>query len=382
MQSYNFLEKNGVDLRQIENKQWVCIKTRDDWGSFKLARKFYRNNINFFVPCYYDLKGRLRGLFPGYIFCRVLKIKLQTFFKYGQLLQIEGNRSEQRLLSELKEFTKEVRATTEFKTGEEIEVISGSLQGITGPILEINDDLRKVKVNLNVFKRTFGAWVSKNDVISKERKVRFDFLTSDKFFLEQEFDSKDEYYEDDDQFFDLKRKEEIQEKELLEKIDFSISEINAELIRYLAKNPKKLYDLPSRKFEILVAELLKDMGYDVRLTPETRDGGRDILAVIKIPPGKEILTIVECKRYSANNKIGIDILERFLWILERNDKANGGLIATTSFFSNDAIKRQKEFAWLLSLYDFNHLSEWLKKYGSWKRDNEGIGLWLPDTYKP
>ena len=50
-----------------------------------------------------------------------------------------------------------------------------------------------------------------------------------------------------------------------------LSEINEELIKYLAKHPEKMLDLNPRKFEELVAALFRAKGYDVELTPVQRD---------------------------------------------------------------------------------------------------------------
>lgn len=156
-----------------------------------------------------------------------------------------------------------------------------------------------------------------------------------------------------------------------------LDEINGELIRHLARHPEKIYQIEPRKYEMLVAELLRDMGYDVHLTPPTADGGRDILAVIKVPPQKEILTLVECKRYSPDRKIGIDFLRSLLFTLRDTDKANMGWIATTSYFSEDARLLQKKYKWLLELCDFDKMKEWLNNYGKWQRSDKHGGLWLP-----
>lgn len=382
METEKYLERNGTDLTHVDGKVWLCIKTHSDSASFKVARRLMKNNITYFLPYYYDLKNRVRGLFPGYIFCRVLMNKVRTFNKFGKVLKIEGPKSEHKLLSELKEFSKHLSLKKNYTKGEEIEVISGSLQGIKGPIIEINDSIHSIKVGLKFFNRDFGAWVSKQDVVLKEQKERFEFLIGETDTSESIPPMGEEFYEDEDDYSSYKAKETLQEEIIQRELDISISEINKELIKYLAKHPHKMHDLTPRKFEVLIAELLRDMGYDVMLTPETRDGGRDIFAVIKVPPGKEILTIVECKKYSANNTIGVDIVERFLWIVERKDKANGGLIATTSFFSDQALKLQKDFAWMLSLYNFDHLNGWLKNYGNWQQKDDEVGIWLPSTFKP
>jgi RNA polymerase sigma factor (sigma-70 family) len=156
-------------------------------------------------------------------------------------------------------------------------------------------------------------------------------------------------------------------------------EINIELIKYFAKHPHKIHDIDPSKFEKLVAELMKDMGYDVYHTPQTRDGGRDIIAVLKTPSNDPIITIVECKRHRADKPVGIEIVRSFLYTLREQDKANAGWIVTTSNFSEDALNKQKEYKWLLSLKNNKNLAAWCSNYGQWKRPGGSGGLWLPNN---
>jgi HJR/Mrr/RecB family endonuclease len=81
-----------------------------------------------------------------------------------------------------------------------------------------------------------------------------------------------------------------------------VTDINTELKRYLNKHPEKLYDLTLRKFEELIASILEDLGFEVELTQATRDGGSDIIAYIRNAVC-EYLTLVECKKYSPENKV-------------------------------------------------------------------------------
>jgi len=159
--------------------------------------------------------------------------------------------------------------------------------------------------------------------------------------------------------------------------DFALKaeSITNELISFLSRHPEYLEKLQPRKFEELVADIIADMGYDVELTPASRDGGRDVLAYISTPLGRE-LTIVECKRYHRENIIGIELVRQFLWVLEHEDRANRGLIATTSFFSDEAKVIERKHKWRLGLRDYNALIEWLSQYGTWKH-GEKSGLWLP-----
>jgi restriction endonuclease Mrr len=154
------------------------------------------------------------------------------------------------------------------------------------------------------------------------------------------------------------------------------AKFDAELIKYLAKHPRKLYEIDPRKFEELVAELLRDMGYQVRLTPLTKDGGRDILAIISIPAG-EVLVVVECKRFGPNRPIGPDIVQRLMWVADRYDNASRAMLATTSFFTAGAKRLATDFRWRLGLKDFDDVCDWLDQYGSWER-NSKAGLWVPN----
>jgi restriction system protein len=62
-----------------------------------------------------------------------------------------------------------------------------------------------------------------------------------------------------------------------------------------------------REFEVLVAALYRSRGYTTRLTPATKDGGRDVIAS-KNRPGEKERCLVECKHHKKS--IGVkDILE-------------------------------------------------------------------------
>lgn len=161
-----------------------------------------------------------------------------------------------------------------------------------------------------------------------------------------------------------------------QQVRLHVENLNREFIAYATKHPEILHELTPFQFEELIADVLKDMGCEIQLTPKTRDHGRDILAVFPSPVGK-LLTIVECKRYKPQNKIGVDIVERFLYTIDRTDNASCGLIATTSSFSEDVNKIARDLPYKLKLKDFEGIRDWIGRYGKWTT-NERIGLWLPD----
>jgi hypothetical protein len=138
-----------------------------------------------------------------------------------------------------------------------------------------------------------------------------------------------------------------------------LEDINDELIAYLAKHPEKMRELQPRKFEELVAELFRSKGYDVRLTPRTRDGGFDVHAVQRSGIGT-VLIIIECKRYAADNTVGVEIVRGLYGVVEQQ-RATKGIIATTSYFSGDAVKFHNDLQYRLGLADFDALRSMLNE---------------------
>jgi HJR/Mrr/RecB family endonuclease len=136
--------------------------------------------------------------------------------------------------------------------------------------------------------------------------------------------------------------------------------VNRELISFLAKNPKALFTLGPRQFEEIVAELFRDFGYETILTPQTRDGGRDILAVHKDSIGT-LLFLIECKRYAPDHPVGVAVVDRLYGVTLR-ERASHGVIATTSRFTEPAIRRAHDVRYQLSLRDYDDLVGWLRSY--------------------
>lgn len=167
-------------------------------------------------------------------------------------------------------------------------------------------------------------------------------------------------------------------KKIAANIEIEVSELNKELISYFARHPEQLRSVQPRQFEKIIFEILLDRGFDVRLTRMGGDEDRDILAVFKSPSQGDVLTIVECKRWRPERKVGIAVVERFLYVMDKKDKAHYGIIATTSYFSRNTEPIAREWSQKLKLRDFNDLVKWLSEYGQWRGD-KGTGLWIPNV---
>jgi restriction system protein len=140
-------------------------------------------------------------------------------------------------------------------------------------------------------------------------------------------------------------------------ISLAECEIDDRLINYLKADPKRFYELPDRKFELLVAEVLARYGFQVDVTHATRDGGVDIYAAKNELFGR-FLYLIECKRYSPPQKVGI-MPVRSLYGVVQEKRATAGVIATTSYFTNDAKAFQATLSNHLKLCDYVELQKWL-----------------------
>jgi restriction system protein len=137
--------------------------------------------------------------------------------------------------------------------------------------------------------------------------------------------------------------------------------LEREVLAYFGRHPELLHSLSPRKFEELVAAVFRNNGFEVELTPETRDGGIDIIAVQKSGFGGSTLHLVECKRYLPENKVGIGIVQRMLGVVEQH-RATQGLIVTTSSFSHDAEVCAKSSLYRLGLNGYGDLTKWLTAF--------------------
>jgi len=79
--------------------------------------------------------------------------------------------------------------------------------------------------------------------------------------------------------------------------------VGRRMVEYFARHPKELKVINRRRFEEMVAELWDGFGYDVELTKQTRDGGRDIIAVSNAEISVRYL--IECKRPDPGGYVGI-----------------------------------------------------------------------------
>lgn len=85
-----------------------------------------------------------------------------------------------------------------------------------------------------------------------------------------------------------------------------------------------------------MAEIYSKLGYKVERTQSTRDGGKDII-IRKPEKLGDFIYYVECKKYAPKRHVGVGIIRNLVGTVN-TDRVNGGILATTSYFTSVARK--------------------------------------------
>lgn len=147
-----------------------------------------------------------------------------------------------------------------------------------------------------------------------------------------------------------------EEKTIISDVRF----VSDALLKALGDDPELVHALSPREFEELSAELFQRQGYQVTLTPQTRDGGKD-LYLARADGFGSFLYIVECKRYAPDNPVDVGVV-RSLYGVAQHERVTAAMTLTTSYFSKDALDFAAEVQYQLTLKDFIDLKLLLEPY--------------------
>jgi hypothetical protein len=153
--------------------------------------------------------------------------------------------------------------------------------------------------------------------------------------------------------FDIERK--IDGKNIIECSGL----VGQKFVEFFHKYPDELKIMDRRGFEELVAELFGGFGYDVELTKQTRDGGRDIIAVKR--EEVQVKYLIECKRPDPGGKVGVRPVRELLGVWQ-DEGATKAILATTAYFSKDAKLYFERHPWILELKEYDDLKNWIDQY--------------------
>ncbi len=106
-----------------------------------------------------------------------------------------------------------------------------------------------------------------------------------------------------------------------------------------SKKEDELNSLSPKEFEDLIKELYRKQGYYAEVTPQSRDGGVDVIArkISSLSQGEYIL--IQCKHYQENN-VSVQLVRELAGVLSNTKEATGAVLVTNGKFTEDA----KQFA--------------------------------------
>lgn len=132
----------------------------------------------------------------------------------------------------------------------------------------------------------------------------------------------------------------------------------------LRAQPGYFNAMSGHQFELLVARLFRDQGFEVISTKQSHDGGYDLRIAIPITGKLKTAFLVECKNPKDGNVTGVSVV-RGLRGISDNDKRGtaGGVLVTSTRFSETARREALASGWNLTLFEKNDLLEMLDLIG-------------------
>ena len=152
----------------------------------------------------------------------------------------------------------------------------------------------------------------------------------------------------------------VVEQQVIKVVAPKILLANEALLRNLQDHPEDLYKISPRRFEELIAELLDDMGWTVEVTPASKDGGKDILAVLQTEIGS-LLCLVETKLYRPDRPVQVELV-RQLYGTFLDHGANSAMLVTSSHFTRGAKAFQSKHQYQISLREYSDIISWIREY--------------------
>ena len=144
--------------------------------------------------------------------------------------------------------------------------------------------------------------------------------------------------------------------------------------RYLKSQPARaqIEDLSDRDFEVLVAALYRARGYEVELTPRSKDGGRDVIAE-RTAVGERERLLISAKRYTGDRKVGKRAVEQ-IYLPTDLEHATKGVIVTSALAFTKGPKDLAKANRRLELIPYAGLVELLDAAfgGGWPADLDRI----------
>ena len=138
-----------------------------------------------------------------------------------------------------------------------------------------------------------------------------------------------------------------------DEIKNDIKVVTHSLVDKVALRPEILQEITPRQFEELVCELFERKGYNVQLTKQTRDGGKDLIVLNNSVLG-DLVIYAECKKKAPRHPVNVGLVRQLYGTVEA-DRVTAGIMVTNSYFLKDARRFQQTIKSRMNLIDYSEL---------------------------
>jgi len=119
-----------------------------------------------------------------------------------------------------------------------------------------------------------------------------------------------------------------------------IADLSQRLALLIAKDPKVLHVVEWRDLERLLAEVFSGLGFNVTLTPSSKDGGKDLILDF-VSNETNYSYIVEIKHWRSGQKVGASSITEFLRVILKENR-NAGIFLSTFGYCDNAFEHLTE----------------------------------------
>ena len=245
-----------------------------------------------------------------------------------------------------------------------------------------SDDKEKFEIGLKIYE-LYGKWLKEEmDALVKSGKMEYGMIISPNSYLQKCYDdygrvgyrlalqllNNQANYEQYSPWNNVRRvdwKDIVELEELFESESLKTyygNFIDQRYIDYLSNNLDDIGEIQWRKFEGLTGEFFKRLGYEVTLGRGRNDGGIDV-RVWRSTEDKEKppMILIQCKRQKEKvNKV----IVKALWADIVYEKADSGLIVTSSQVSSGAKEDCKVRGYNIGFIERRNLNKWIKSMRS------------------
>lgn len=144
-----------------------------------------------------------------------------------------------------------------------------------------------------------------------------------------------------------------------------------DLIRVLAEDQTELWNIEWRVLEHVIATAFEGLGFEVELTPPSKDGGKDIVLTCW-ESGARNRFAVEIKHWTSGKRVGGTDLRQFLEVVVADNFDLGLLLSTSGYSMNAAQGLQYLEHRRLRVAGANKIAGLCKMFVQGES-----GLWLP-----